>query len=498
MRLRPRRLLLAITIAFAAWWSLGWWLTPRPLYTLRFPIERPAHPNDFAAIPLDREGRLLLVRYPAGAGRPDHEYHWDIRDLTTGTRRALHTLPASDPPHGGERYAITYERRATLPDGASFFTDNDTHALWTWNLLDGKPRIHLQPQGWTQLDVTPDGAHVISKTYFPSLFMLSVVPPPNLPLALLTPLHSVATVRFDRLTLPDLRPVGQVTNVPRFDGFDFLFDNGAWLLFIPQNNPRPADIGALHLLDGTTQRISLGPLHSHSPHPAGDGVIRIIGNSSSSPDQPSYHYKLLVLAQGAWHVVDEPEETWGPVRRTPHGGIRFTTTAGATPHREGDWDNLLSLWEWSPGQGPRRIGRAHAGYAFNPAVPLLDKEYIVCGRHAAMPLPEVLMNLLDRFGLFQDWAHRPRNELAVLDLTTGHTLWRYPISEPMQLSLEIDSPGRHLITSYYDGQTFTVRVFSLPFRLWSRWLSRGAGLLVLILCLLIRRKVRISSRSPSV
>jgi ferric-dicitrate binding protein FerR (iron transport regulator) len=38
-RLTPRSVLLALVLGLAAWRGVGWWLSPRPLYTLRYEYE---------------------------------------------------------------------------------------------------------------------------------------------------------------------------------------------------------------------------------------------------------------------------------------------------------------------------------------------------------------------------------------------------------------------------------------------------------------------------
>src|SRR5262245_37467712 len=68
-RLTFHRVLLAVVLGLAAWWGVGWWLSPRPLYTLRFPLSGPYRlpsvPQAFVIFRVGiSEGRELLVLRP--------------------------------------------------------------------------------------------------------------------------------------------------------------------------------------------------------------------------------------------------------------------------------------------------------------------------------------------------------------------------------------------------------------------------------------------------
>jgi hypothetical protein len=36
-RLTFKRIFLALVLGLVTWWGVGWWLSPRPLYTLKYP-----------------------------------------------------------------------------------------------------------------------------------------------------------------------------------------------------------------------------------------------------------------------------------------------------------------------------------------------------------------------------------------------------------------------------------------------------------------------------
>src|SRR5688572_12549964 len=98
MRWRVRRVLIALMLAVATWWGLGWWLEPRPLCSLRYPgavgkqkslaVGRAGRQKSLAVAgqALGGDGRLWLVRYPAKApsDRLVDDMKWDIRELATG------------------------------------------------------------------------------------------------------------------------------------------------------------------------------------------------------------------------------------------------------------------------------------------------------------------------------------------------------------------------------------------------------------------------------
>src|SRR5262245_25824472 len=83
-RLTFRRMLLALVLGLSAWWGVGWWLAPRPLYTLRYPdsvIIKPGFISHLHGVaPFDRDGRMLVVKAPRyGGGK-----RLDIIDLASG------------------------------------------------------------------------------------------------------------------------------------------------------------------------------------------------------------------------------------------------------------------------------------------------------------------------------------------------------------------------------------------------------------------------------
>src|SRR5262245_25891486 len=111
-RLTFKRLFLALVLGLAAWWGVGWWLSPRPLYTLAYPTDPitrqtldtnilTAGQLHFRAMGLDREGHLLLVQAPLSSDPPpDDGLHrfvrWEIRDLPTGRLLANYELPEAE------------------------------------------------------------------------------------------------------------------------------------------------------------------------------------------------------------------------------------------------------------------------------------------------------------------------------------------------------------------------------------------------------------------
>src|SRR5690349_13983484 len=95
-RFTLKRLLLALVLGIAAWWGVGWWLSPRPVFRLRYSDQTPVYlPGTHIRVAglhveLDQESRLF-VWYPAAGKITVEQYN-----LLAGPNLAKEVLTEAD------------------------------------------------------------------------------------------------------------------------------------------------------------------------------------------------------------------------------------------------------------------------------------------------------------------------------------------------------------------------------------------------------------------
>jgi hypothetical protein len=150
-RLTFKHLLFALVLGLAAWWGVGRWLSPRPLYTLRYPIHE-SYTNgtrfssmeltrEFSARPFELGGRHLRIEIPQGERRGSAM--WEVRETATG--RLLKTLDL-DQLDASEDHGLGY----ALNWGVPLKPDGSGHLLYY--LFQSNPA----PKSLWRLDLTTD------------------------------------------------------------------------------------------------------------------------------------------------------------------------------------------------------------------------------------------------------------------------------------------------------------------------------------------------------
>jgi hypothetical protein len=151
------RLIVPIAIGLVAWWGLGNLLSPKPLYSLRFPhndwLQRPDKPWDgffFLAQPIDRGEKFLLIQRP---GVPSAQsLMTEIRDLRTGQLIVSHHESVEERLGSVVDYSPWYpnyqpdpladgEGNIFLVPGARTNHKENEFKLCRWNLLNNTRQL---------------------------------------------------------------------------------------------------------------------------------------------------------------------------------------------------------------------------------------------------------------------------------------------------------------------------------------------------------------------
>lgn len=543
-RPRFRRLLLALLLGLAAWWGVSWWLSVRPLYTLRFPVHEAtkqsrqfqsissftAQPRHFYVRPLDTAGSHLLISLPTGDGFDPA--HWEVRDSATGRLVTTFDLPAQlkkNFPTPAERLdenlrkALDEDRWST-PDGSILLLDNDTprRQVWQINLLTRERRLLGVLPPAQDVVLSRDGATLLLVDDLPIPGLLALSPQPCLATALLlrqTRLHHLQTPCWRRCrvwSLPDCRE-RFTTWLPAPIPLDYtpgiITDDGAAVALLdlapdPASEPNKASANPsqhpprqhLHVLDTRTGRYNAVPvpyqlrldsqfsLDSRRPLP-GPFV-----QASEVRDQDLSHTTMrnwvCRLPAGPWF---ESTGFFYFGNSAPSDAGDGRTRFASSQHETG----TVNLHEVAP-DGTITTILSRPNTALLNCESLAGSSYFVLTHYAQeLQLPEWTPGWIKDLPLLKQALDRKRAWICLTDHTLEKELWRTSFLAQDIFSLLFPGntrtrlAGNHLVESHEEGDDHVVNILAYPVILWSPWWGRSGGFVVfLAICLLRRRPAK--------
>lgn len=278
--LKPRRrwgwrILLVIITALATWWGLGWYLSPRPVFSLRYPDKGSLFENGekdgneiagFGLVPFDREGKMLLVQRPniPTTGMVTNE----VIELATGRIIAAHSITQQELKDSETRGYPQLSFRVhdgepngdIIVDGYSKVANSDEYcrSLWSWNVITNqKRRIKVYPPG-VYIEISRDGSTLLEKSHV-SPVLLTALAPSGLPSSLTAILLAgqevyqglgIAVCRVN--SLPDLSLRSTIRIPPPFSLSHLeLSEDGRWLILrdgtLPNGMMSPLKKTILHI-----------------------------------------------------------------------------------------------------------------------------------------------------------------------------------------------------------------------------------------------------------
>ncbi|MFT3881937.1 MAG: hypothetical protein QM703_20065 [Gemmatales bacterium] len=191
-------MLLVIIIALVTWWGLGWYLSPRPVFTLHYPDKGSLFENGdkdgnelagFGVVPFDREGKLLMVQRPnvPDTGLVTNE----LIELRTGRVIAAHSIGQQELkdsetwgyPQLSFRVHDGEPNGDIVIDGYTKVGDEYCRCLWSWNAITNqKKRIKVYPPD-VDISISRDGSTLLEKSHV-SPILLTALAPSGLPSSL--------------------------------------------------------------------------------------------------------------------------------------------------------------------------------------------------------------------------------------------------------------------------------------------------------------------------
>lgn len=278
--LKPRRrwgwrVLLILVLSLATWWSLGWYLSPRPVFTLHYPDMGSLFENGekdgneiagFGVVPFDREGRMLLVQRPniPQAGLATFE----LIELATGRVIAMHSIGQQELkesetwgfPQLSFRVHDGEANGDIMLAGYARVTNSDEYcrSLWSWNVITNqKQRIKVYPPD-IDIQISRDGSTLLEKSYI-SPVLLTALAPSGLPSSLTAILigsqelyQGLGTAICRVYSLPDLTLRSTIHIPPPFSLSHLeLSEDGRWLVLrdgtLPNGMMSPLKKTILHI-----------------------------------------------------------------------------------------------------------------------------------------------------------------------------------------------------------------------------------------------------------
>jgi hypothetical protein len=250
-RLTFNRLLLALVFGLAAWWGVGWWLSPRALYTLKYPNDA-GYPSEvmppyFNASPLDRDGKFMLV-----VTSDSCDYH--VVDLANGATlgSGVPRSESSSPqwrrvPDGEVSLCRLMDYSHAGGQGSVIHTDGSfrgRNCVWAYDLLSHEARLVHDDNGYPTAWASHDGSTLCQRLELPlrpfqTLTDFATPSPAVLALVAAQRVHSYsawgkhASIVFYRFwSLKGQEYRSAITADESLRPYDYLLsEDGRWLVF---------------------------------------------------------------------------------------------------------------------------------------------------------------------------------------------------------------------------------------------------------------------------
>jgi hypothetical protein len=522
-RLTFMRVLLAIVLGLAAWWGVGWWLSPRALWTLRLSarpssLARPAPKYavnfDGLAVPLDQMGRYLFVvpPYPAGVAT----YSSQIHDMATGKVLGHREFPAEEmkSPYLGVGPLAHGQALADQDGSLVDLRDHPEHPesrirLWKDNLISGQQSLLKAWPTAEGLHINRDGTCLVELRELPTLSLLATLPRQALTVGVVLAADGTVCppqpILARSWSLPDLRLQCSFV-IPARNRYPevILSSDGNWLVVAGASNRlanlvlragwrRAGDEEILvYDLNSGAMRVVVLPEGVPPDYALAEGsdCVRIRPTPPSGArdwddrwDNPSARTRRLHLPSCLWMGQGM---TW-PAEATsaePLGGneYRFATYSSD--------QERLTIWKVTPGTNPQVLRELQGVRTTIRSIRLIPNS------NQAVLIPYTRVGLYEPFRqwlrswLVLDWLDW-QGEAAIMDLRTGEIMWRSPYRGTNgPCSLELAPGGKQLLDVRSSAGKLSVNVLALPVANYSPWWSRTAGLLIAALVLVARRRSR--------
>lgn len=529
--------MLALVLGLTTWWGLAWLLSPRPLYTLRFPItdlSGISAPARFHLNSLDREGRLFSVFRRTLGDNNIHQIDFDINDCPTG--KLLRSYPFTQQGamihspafpddviwdiNRGDVWTTFSQSHYADPSGVLYLkayrpgdNSDNLNQVWAWNLLTGQLTLLRSWKAPHDFKFNRDGATGIEQCSLPSL-------PLHIPCLgdwLGTTLANLAPARLNKefapllirqWTLPDFQLRSAIL-VPKLGGnvLTVYSSDGNWCVVATTGKYAPGyayevrqqkvDVydlrkGRLHL----TINIEVGEVMD--VHCVGSDFIEVgisqdlqftQGNRPQHVASYRSHRKTYHLASGRWIQLEKSDNTIDRSMKYPdkEGLSRFMTSLSHESRRQ-----TVNTWECDKDGNTRQIAETNLEYA--SFIPNTDQ--VLGYRVTTLQLPEWLKQLTAYIPPLHDRLLREQREIVLLDYVARKVLWSTPVDQYTHWL--VTAAGKHFILVDKETTEHVVRVFALSLSLWSPWWPRAAGLLItLALCWFLLRPPVCSHHAPS-
>jgi hypothetical protein len=520
---QPRRrrwiFFLALTLGILVWWGLGWYFSPRPLYTLRFPgpadwiktIRIGIHPNPYHLYvrPLDPFGHFFLVfSEPPPIKGQITSPAYQVFDFRTGKMLSRHQFDETeqneidiDDVFKGWNHD-EFDHHLSDPEGVRYLQLRDRNAskrpptrLVAWNLASDHKNLLHTFQNARSLTICRDGNTMLEQNNLQPFFIPTLLPSPAPWSQALTSLFFLEDGRGDLdevsavLVTVRLLPALQVkyqTVLPPLKPSQrpFLSYDGRWMVLhqLEDNKIRIYDLVDGEIHPAATPRDF--QVDSNRPVSIGHDIFRV---EAKCRNQEDLQFKYLHLPSGRWleldneffHDVEPPSQD--------HAQPRKLLSYGGLSHA-----NHYAVWEL-PRDGSVKFVAQVKDVG---EIPTLNNCLIPGSTQFAFScfvrkeVPDWLEDIFRKIGPLRDWLEKVDREFVVKDFGSGRTLFRRTLCDVNDdCEFHATRAGNYLIYTQLMADHHAVSVFALPLPDFSPWWSRSVGVVTFLLVWLLLRKL---------